>query len=217
MAVSQIVRGHRPRLDSFTMNNALLSVMLFATTIAPFILLRGRSGIYTYLPGIAAALLLGATARAFYEAPLKTPDRFIHLRRFKLLSAAPILLVIAVYSLLTVIHSLRWMRMAEVNTLVLTQIAEQGIKPQPNTLFILTYSKADNARGFPDGMSHGFSCALRMLYANPTLNGLIARQGASDHTSPQGPVIRLAYTRGSDGAPRVFINSDKPCYFSTMP
>ena len=67
IALSQIIRGRRPRLDSLTMNDALLSASLFAATIAPFILLRGRSGIYTYLPGIAAALLLGAMARAFTE------------------------------------------------------------------------------------------------------------------------------------------------------
>src|SRR5262245_25702426 len=70
ITLSQIIRGRRPRLDSFIMNDALLSASLFATAIAPFILLRGRSGIYTYLPGIAAALLLGSTARAFYDAPL---------------------------------------------------------------------------------------------------------------------------------------------------
>jgi hypothetical protein len=67
IALSQIIRGRRPRLDSLTMNDALLSASLFAVAIAPFILLRGRSGIYTYLPGIAAALLFGAMARAFTE------------------------------------------------------------------------------------------------------------------------------------------------------
>ena len=67
IALSQIIRGRRPRLDSFAMNSVLLSAALFVTTIAPFILLRGRSGIYTYLPGIAAALLLGAMARSFAE------------------------------------------------------------------------------------------------------------------------------------------------------
>src|SRR5262249_54781388 len=51
IALSQIIRGRRPSLDSYTMNDALLSASLFATAIAPFILLRGRSGIYTYLPG----------------------------------------------------------------------------------------------------------------------------------------------------------------------
>ena len=63
---SQIIRG-RPRLDSLTMNDALLSASLFATAIAPFILLRGRSGIYTYLPEIVAALLLGLWRAPFTE------------------------------------------------------------------------------------------------------------------------------------------------------
>src|SRR5262249_53177637 len=194
IALSQIIRGRRPRLDSFTMNDALLSASLFATAIAPFILLRGRSGIYTYLPGTAAVLLLGAAARAFYDAPLRERgegergrggetegrrdigtkrqrgggaegqrDRGIQknplsrspalpLSRslsLRLLATAPILLMVALYSLLTVVHSLKWMRMAEINNFVLNQIAGRAIKPQPNTLFILTYSEADNVNGFP--------------------------------------------------------------------
>ena len=107
--------------------------------------------------------------------------------------------------------------MAEINTLLLNQIAEQKIKPQPNTLFILTYSEGDNIRGFPDGMSHGFSCALRLLYSDPTLNGLIARQGELLNMSHQTPVIQLSYTLGSDGAPRLVIITDKPSYFPTPP
>jgi len=217
IALSQIVRGRRPRLGSVRMNNVLLSASLFGVTIAPFILLRGRSGIYTYLPGIAAALLLGAAARAFYDAPSETSARIDHLIRFRPLSATPILLVVFVYGLLTVIHSLRWMRMAEINTLLLNQIAEKKIKPQPNALFILTYSEADNIRGFPDGMSHGFSCALRLLYADSTLNGLIARQGELLNPYYQAPVIQLSYTLGSDGAPRLVIITDKPGYFPTPP
>jgi len=256
IALSQIIRGRRPRLDSFTMNDALLSASLFATAIAPFILLRGRSGIYTYLPGTAAALLLGAAARAFYDAPLResgrageresgrdggkerqrheeterqrgrgtegqrdTEESALPLSRspalplsrspsLRLLARAPILLVVALYSLLTVVHSLKWMRMAEINTFVLNQIAGRGIKPQPNTLFILTYSEADNVNGFPDSLAHGFSCALRMLYADPTLSGSIGRQGESRPVSLQSSVIRLAYINGG-GAPRLVISSDE--------
>jgi hypothetical protein len=240
IALSQIIRGRRPRFDSFTMNDALLSAALFATAIAPFILLRGRSGIYTYLPGTAAALLLGAAARAFTEgrgdgatgrrgewekrAPLSVqlslsprcpvaPSPCPSLRpsvspSLPLLATAPILLMVALYSLLTVVHSLKWMRMAEINNFVLNRIAGRVIKPQPNTLFILTYFESDEVNGFPDSLAHGFSCALRMLYADPTLNGSIGRQGESRPVSLQSSVIRLAYISGG-GAPRLVISSDE--------
>ena len=229
IALSQIIRGSRPRLDSFTMNDVLLSASLFATAIAPFILLRGRSGIYTYLPGIAAAMILGAMARAFTEglgdgATGRRGDKdsrtesgapFSHSPRPSLfpVAMAPVLLVIALYSLLTVVHSLKWMRMAEINTFVLNQTAERIIKPQPNTLFILTYSEADNVNGFPDSLAHGFSCALRVLYADPTLSGSIGRQGESRYTDRQSAVIRLAYTHSGDGEPRLVIGSDESCVF----
>jgi hypothetical protein len=245
IALSQIIRGRRPRLDSLTVNDALLSAALFATAIAPFILLRGRSGIYTYLSGIAAALLLGAMARAFTEglgdkvtgrrggwekgAPLSvllslSPRRPVAPSPgsslgpsvspfFRLLIMAPVLLVIALYSLFTVVHSLRWMRMAEINTFVLNQTAERVIRPQPNTLFILTYSEADNVNGFPDSLAHGFSCALRVLYADPTLSGSIGSQGESRYTNGKSAVIRLAYIHSGDGAPRLVIGSDESCVF----
>jgi hypothetical protein len=236
IALSQIIRGRRPRLDSFTMNDALLSASLFATAIAPFILLRGRSGIYTYLPGTAAALLLGAAARAFTEgrgdwATGRRGDKeswtesgalFSHSPRrpvapsprpsLRLLATAPILLMVALYSLFTVVHSLKWMRMAEINNFVLNRIAVQVIKPQPNTSFILTYYEADNVNGFPDSLAHGFSCALRMLYADPTLNGSIGRKGESRPVSLQSSVIRLAYINGG-GAPRLVISSDESCIY----
>ena len=235
IALSQIIRGRRPRLDSFTMNGALLSASLFAIAIAPFILLRGRSGIYTYLPGTAAALLLGAAARAFTEGRcdgatgrqgdkeswMESGALFSHSPilpfsqspspSLRLLATAPILLMVALYSLLTVVHSLKWMRMAEINNFVLKRIAGRVIKPQPNTSFILTYSEADNVNGFPDSLAHGFSCALRMLYADPTLNGSIGRQGESRPVSLQSSVIRLAYING--GAPRLVISSDESCIY----
>jgi hypothetical protein len=120
--------------------------------------------------------------------------------------------MVAIYSLFTVVHSLKWMRMAEINNFVLNRIAGRVIKPQPNTSFILTYSEADNVNGFPDSLAHGFSCALRMLYADPTLNGSIGRQGESRPVSLQSSVIRLAYINGG-GAPRLVISSDESCIY----
>jgi hypothetical protein len=105
IALSQIIRGARPRLDSFTMNSALLSVSFFATTIAPFILLRGRSGIYTYLPGIAAALLLGDTARALSDcSSVPLSYRFSVSPARRLSAMVPILLVVALYCYMRIRH-----------------------------------------------------------------------------------------------------------------
>jgi hypothetical protein len=99
--------------------------------------------------------------------------------------------------------------MAEINNLVLNRIAGQVMKPLPNTWFVLTYSEADSVHGFPDSMAHGFSYALRMLYANPTLNGSIARQSELRRTNIQAPVIRIAYIHGGDGAPRLVVSSEE--------
>jgi hypothetical protein len=100
-----------------------------------------------------------------------------------------------------------------IKTLCKNRVSRRVIKPQPNTLFILTYSEADNVNGFPDCLAHGFSCALRVLYADPTLSGSIGRQGESRYTDRRSAVIRLAYIHSGDGEPRLVIGSDESCVF----
>ena len=69
IGASQYLRGVRPQLRLLTRRDVFLSMMLFAVTLGPFLLLSVRSATYSYLPGMAAALLLGAVARSLYAFP----------------------------------------------------------------------------------------------------------------------------------------------------
>jgi hypothetical protein len=195
IALSRYLRGCAPNLKSLSKCEIAFSLTLFAITIAPFILLPGRSGIYTYLPGIASALLLGAAVRTWYEPPLKPslcPT---------LITTSPIILVILIYSILTVGHSLRWMKMAEVNTAVLHQIVTQHAKLEPNTVVILTYSEIDVENRVPESMAWGFSHALRILYSDPTVGGSIIHSGEPYFN--KSSEIHFVYQRGYSGKPEV--------------
>jgi hypothetical protein len=92
--------------------------------------------------------------------------------------------------------------MAEVNTSVLRQIAALHAAPDASTAIVLNYSEADRARRFPEGFSEwGFPHALRLLYGNPAINGVIVRDG--EHAPPFATgLIRFRYTV-KDGVARV--------------
>ncbi len=195
IALSQYFRGNTHRLKSLATKDVFLSMALFSVTIAPFILLPTRSGIYSYLPGIAAALLLGATARSFYESPFKPPARV------NVVTLSPIILVIVIYSCFAVGHSLRWKKMAEVSADVLHQIVMQQPQVEPNAVIILTCNRVDNENRFPDSIAWGFPYALRVLYRDPSVDGIIIRQG--EKYGNKSSEIHLFYTTGIDGKPRV--------------
>jgi hypothetical protein len=210
IAMSQYLRGYRPRLDLVTKDDLLFSVLLFGVTIAPFILISSRSFIYSYLPGVAAALLLGATARSLHEKVSPVPSRHIRL------APVPVILVVAVYATVMVIHSLKWMRNADVSAMVLNQIAAQSIKPEPNTFFVLRYSGKDKDIRMSDalGLGWGFGCALKLLYSSPTVNGTILQDGQEGQEGAACPecekphVINLTYSLDSRKAPRVTVVRD---------
>ena len=202
IAVSQYLRGARPRFELLTRNEVLMSLMLFGIALAPIIMVRLRSGIYSYLPGVGAALLLGAVARSLYGTSVKLP------LRSELKAALPVVLVLIVYSVFTRGHSLKWIQMAETNTAVINQITAQQGEVKPKTLFVLTYSKIDNLNRFPDGMDWGFTYALRVRYADPSLNGLIVRQGDSYSEPDRSSKIFFTYDIKSDGKPQVVKNDD---------
>jgi hypothetical protein len=193
IALSFYLRGHSHCLRSVTRNEVLFSLILFSITIAPFILLPRRSGIYSYLPGTAAALLLGVVARSIYE--LKP------LPRANLITGSPIVLAIIIFGCFTIGHSLKWKQLAEVSSEVLRQIVMQQTKPAPDTSVILTYSHIDKQNGFPDAIGWGFPYALRILYADMTLDGLIIRQGGQYCNKPSE--IHFVYERSNNGEPRV--------------
>jgi hypothetical protein len=199
IALSRYLRGCAPSLRSLAKCEIAFSLALFASTIAPFILLPGRSGIYTYLPGVAAALLLGATVRTWDGPPLKPSLHPI------LITTSPIILLIVIYCFLTVGHSRRWVKMAEINTTVLQQIVTQYAKLEPNTVVILCYSEIDLENRFPESLAWGFSPALRILYSDHTISGSIIHSGES--YCNKSSEIHFVYQRGNRGEPEVISKS----------
>jgi hypothetical protein len=97
--------------------------------------------------GTAAALLLSAAVRTWYQPFSESRPRP------GLITTSPMILVVVIYFCLTVGQSLRWMKMAEVNTRVLQQIATQCVKPEPNSVVILSYSEIDQENRFPESMA----------------------------------------------------------------
>lgn len=195
IALSCILGGNDTNRLSISKFPIIFSLTLFITTIAPFILLPGRSGIYTYLPGAAAALLLSAVVRNWYQpfsGPMPRPD---------LITTSPIIILIVIYCGLTVGQNLKWMKMAEINTRILRQIAAQYARPEPNSLFILSYSEIDQENRFPESMAWGFSSALRLMYSDPTLSGEIIQNGELE--APNSAAIHLVYQRNRCGEPEV--------------
>jgi hypothetical protein len=199
IALSRYLRGCAPSVRSPAKSEIAFSLALFAGTIAPFILLPGRSGIYTYLPGIAAALLLGATVRTWYGPHLKPSRHSI------LITTSPIILIIVIFCFLTVGHSRRWVKMAEINTAVLQQIVTQLGKVEPNTVVILSHSEIDSENRFPESLAWGFSPALRILYSDHTISGSIIHSGEPYCNKPSE--ILFVYQRGHNGKPEVISKS----------
>jgi len=172
ITVSQYLRGVRPHLKLLTTRDVFLSMMLFAVTSGPFLLLSVRSATYSYLPGIGAALLLGAVARSLYAAPT-IPRSFP-----TVLASFPIILVVASLIGFTIGQSLKWVRMGDVSRAVLDQIAAQQPQVKPNTSVVLKYSEVDREHRFPDAFAGGvFTYAVRLLYRDPSLDGKIIRHG----------------------------------------
>ncbi len=197
IALSRYMRGARPRLKGVTGYEVGLSLALFAVTLAPIILIRGRSGLYTYLPGIAAALLLGAVARALYASSASRT----HQRRW--LSLFPIIFVVVVLSIATVGQSLKWMRMAKTNMAVLHQIAAQYPLATPGANIILRYTKADRQHRFPDGFgTWSFPYAVKLLYADPTLSGEIVPPESPTEIIPKNGEVNFIY-QADDSYPKV--------------
>lgn len=196
LALSLSIRGARPNLDSVTQREVIFSGLLFATTIAPVILIRGRSGLYTYLPGIGAAFLLGAAARALSSTSEgKRPQTW--------LSLLPILLIVAALSAATVGQSLKWRTMAMTNAAVLRQIAQQDAQPRQNTRIILRYALPDGRHRFPHGFgTWGFPFALKLLYDEPTMSGEIIGEGKQPERVSDNREVNYVYVAGED-SPRV--------------
>lgn len=196
IALSQKLRGGEPDLSSITRREVLLSALLFAVTIAPVILIRGRSGLYTYLPGIGAALLLGAAARSLYSTgDNERPRTWLNL--------LPIFLLVILLSVATVGQSWKWRTMAKTNSSILRQIAEQHPQPERNSHLILRYAQRDERHRFPDGFgTWGFPFAVKLLYDEPNLRGDIVGEANGVEPVSGSPIINYQYVAGED-SPKV--------------
>lgn len=162
---------NRRKLDFslLTRNELFLSLIMFGLMISPFILLAGRSGIYTYLPGVAAALLLGATVRSLFQ----TGDEFSFSAKY---SQIPVAVIVIILISFTIGQSQKWVKMAETNTKVLSQIAALEPQMPGKTFVILRYSDVDEKNRFPDGLSmSSFSPALQLTFADKSLGGAIVK------------------------------------------
>lgn len=196
IALSQALRGAGPKLDTVTHREVLLSVMLFAVTIAPVILIRGRSGLYTYLPGAGAALLLGATARSLYTS---ADDG----RAQTWISLLPIIVLVAGLSVAMVGQSWKWRTMAKTNSSILRQLAQQDPRPEPNTHIILRYAQRDARHRFPDGFgTWSFPYALKLLYDEPGLRADIALEGITVESVSGSTVVNYLYV-ADEQSPKV--------------
>jgi hypothetical protein len=192
LAISLWIRGIRPHLAGVTRYDLLLSGLLFLTPLAPVVLLRGRSGIYSYLPGIGASVVLGAVVQSLYAGRPQGPHRR--------LSVIPVLALTAIYAVFTVGQSAKWKHMAETNDAVLGQIRAQFPQPAARTFVILRYAEPSEKQRLLDGFaSWGFPPALQLLYADPTLTGAIIGQGESPPSMGELPPVQFRYREGFAG------------------
>ncbi len=205
IVLSQYMRGARPRLKAVTIYDIGLSVALFVVTLAPVILIRGRSGLYTYLAGIGPALLLGVTARALYDSPPRalynsSPPRAPYRTWVSLL---PVIAVVVILSVATVGQSLKWRTMAKTNMSILHQVAAQHPLATPGTNIILRYTEADRRHRFPDGFgTWSFPYAVKLLYKDPTLSGEIVPPESATEIIPKNSEVVFIY-RTNETSPKV--------------
>ena len=199
VVLSQFIRGQRPSLKGLLKKDVLFSAFLFMVTLSPVVLMRSRSGIYTYLPGIFAALLFGVTVRALYENEREIAAP----KRRAMLGAVPVLIAIAIFIAFTVGYSKRWKVMAETNSTLMNQIATQQ-RAFPNyALIVLTYDDADAVHRFPNGFGDwGFGYGIKVLYRDPGAEGIVIPKGAAFITNGRSPLIHFKYGLDSNGSPQ---------------
>lgn len=200
LIVSARLRGLPPPTNLLPWRELSLSLVLFALSVAPFVLLPGRSAVYSYLPGIAAALMLGRLACAVRKSSRAAPP----LKR--VLAACPIILVVASYAVVALRQADRWAVMGEASSRVLEQIAAQQPAVAPGTFFLVRYSEQHEGSGFPEAFGNGgFPLALRVLYGDPTLNGVLLRCDEPTTPAVAAHVLEIEYYVDGDGRPTVEI------------
>lgn len=183
IAISWYLQTRSLNLSFFSQRDALLSIALFLVVIAPFLLLRGKSGIYMYLAGACAALLLGALVRA-----LNASRQTIKQTRRSFMAAIPVVFIVALLAGRVWSHSVRWMKMADTSTAILSQIKAQVPTVHLPAAIVLRYSEVDKVHRFPDNFSTwSFPSAMQLLYRAPTLKGVIVQQSETLPITDRAP------------------------------
>ena len=171
IAFSCYLRTRSLDLSFFSPRDALLSIALFLVVIAPFLLLRVKLGIYMYLAGACAALLLGAFMRA-----LNASRRTIKQTRQSFAAAIPVVFIVVMLATRVWSHSYRWMKMADTSTAILSQIKAQVPSVHLPAAIVLRYSEVDKMHRFPDNFgTWTFPSAMQLLYQTPTLQGFLVQ------------------------------------------
>jgi hypothetical protein len=189
IAISSYLQTRSLNLSSFPLGDALLSIALFLVAVTPFLLLRVRSGIYTYLTGACAALLLGAFVRAL-NASRQTINRTT--RSFT--AAIPVAFIVVMLAARVRSHSVRWMKMADTSTAILSQIKAQAPTVRLPAAIVLRYSEADKVHRFPDNFSTwSFPSAMQLLYRTPTLQGFLVQEAEAVPVTDRSFAIYFRY------------------------
>lgn len=193
-ALSIITQRKRPIFNTIDYKDVLFSLTIFLVAIAPVVMIRLRSGIYTYLPGIGAALLLGFISRS----PFSNKEN----NRLSIFSKLPLAIIIIVFGYFTLVHSHKFMKLAEVDAKIIKQIKHHEPIIAPNSLIILRYSEYDRTNRFPEGENGWwFPSAVRLLYLDQTLNGKIIQEKTTPKECFQAGVKCFKYVVDSSGKP----------------
>jgi hypothetical protein len=180
-------------LSFFSPRQAGLSIALFLVAIAPFILLRLKLGIYMYLAGACAALLLGALVRALNDSP-----QMIRQTSRSLATLIPVLFIVVVLAGKVLSHSYRWMKMADTSTAILSQIKAQAPDVHLPTAIVLRYSGPDEVHRFPDNFSTwSFPNAMQVLYLTPTLKAFLVQEPETVPATARASAIYFNYVADS--------------------
>jgi hypothetical protein len=61
------------------------------------------------------------------------------------------------------------------------------------SIIILDYAGEDRAHRFPEGLSWGFPFAMRLIYKDPTLDGLLVQKGMPISSENIGRMVCFEY------------------------
>jgi len=189
IALSRYLQTRSLNLSFFSLRDALLSIALFLVVIAPFLLLEVKSGIYTYLAGAFAALLLGAFVQA-----LNASRRRIKQTRHSYATAIPVVFIVVMLASRVWSHSWRWMKMADTSTAILSQIKAQVPTVQLPAAIVLRYSDVDKVHRFPDSFgTWTFPYAMQLLYRTPGLKGFLVQESETLPPTDRASAIYFTY------------------------